>query len=157
MIDWRDRHLRNRARTEAVILHHTEGRPIATAEEIDRVHLSRGWAGIGYHYLVRRRRGAWIVDEGRPHWATGAHAPGWNSRSLAIAIAGSYTSRPPHGEAIDRVVGTIVRLRSHYGKLRVIGHSEAMAEIGREGYTSCPGDLAWVHRIRELLPADGPA
>lgn len=54
--------------------------------EIDRWHRKeRGWACIGYHYIIDR---AGLVVPGRPLDVIGAHTVGWNSTSVAIALAG---------------------------------------------------------------------
>lgn len=159
MIDWRDRKLVARSSTEAVILHHTEGRPQATVEQIDRLHRERGFpGGIGYHAIVRLGPGMlWHTEPGRPIDTVGAHAPGWNRRSVGIAIAGTYLTREPPQVVAEIVLGLVVELRSLYGPLRVLSHREAMAEVGRPGHTDCPGLGGWVDWIRDRLPADEPA
>lgn len=172
MIQWQARKLARRTVTEAVVLHHTEGGPGSTVEGLDRIHLARGWQGIGYHLLVRDdpRRG-WLLAYGRPLDAAGAHAalgedeaptPGrtrgwWNHRAVGLAIAGSYLRTNPPEPALLIAMMAIVDLRSRYGPLRILSHREAMAELGAPGHTDCPGLGGWVDWIRDRLPADGPA
>lgn len=54
-------------------------------EEVDRVHKQKGWEGIGYHAVIRRN-GA--TEQGRPVSKIGAHAKGYNSRSIGVALVG---------------------------------------------------------------------
>jgi hypothetical protein len=48
----------------------------ASAEQIHGWHLGNGWAGIGYHYVIRKDG---TIERGRPEWAIGSHAYGFES------------------------------------------------------------------------------
>ena len=50
--------------TSEIILHHAEASH-ASVEDINRWHLERGWAGIGYNYYVRKDGTSW---RGRPEF-----------------------------------------------------------------------------------------
>ncbi|MBD9179251.1 MAG: lysozyme [Odoribacter splanchnicus] len=54
-------------------------------KEIREWHLKRGFNDIGYHYVIRRDG---TVENGRPLEKAGAHAQGYNSRSVGICYAG---------------------------------------------------------------------
>lgn len=54
-------------------------------EVIDNWHKAKGWDGIGYHYVIRRNG---TVEPGRDISKTGAHAKGYNSRSIGICLVG---------------------------------------------------------------------
>lgn len=56
--------------------------------EIDRWHKQKGWAGIGYHFVIRRDG---TIEEGRPTDIPGAHAEGYNTRSLGICLVGGLS------------------------------------------------------------------
>ena len=55
------------------------------ADEIERWHLDRGWADIGYHYVIRRDG---VPEFGRPEGIQGAHVRGHNRNSLGICLVG---------------------------------------------------------------------
>lgn len=55
------------------------------AAEIDMWHRNRGWAAIGYHYVIRRDG---TREEGRPWRKQGAHVRGHNRNSLGIVLVG---------------------------------------------------------------------
>ena len=66
--------------TEKIVIHHT-GNPAdddLSAEDIHQSHLSQGWAGIGYHFVVRKDGS---VERGRPLECIGS-----NSRAYAGAV-----------------------------------------------------------------------
>lgn len=82
--DWA-RGLTRRLRTDAFVLHHSAGH--GDAEAIHKLHLGNGWAGIGYHFYIRKDG---TVDEGRPLWAAGGHTLNYNSTTIGICCEGNY-------------------------------------------------------------------
>lgn len=64
-----------------------------TVADIDAWHKARGWAGIGYHYVVYRDGS---VHRGRPDSMTGAHVVGRNRGTLgAVYIGGTAANGKP--------------------------------------------------------------
>lgn len=64
-------------------------------KEIDRWHKKRGWAGIGYHYVIKRD--GWI-EHGRDVKSVGAHCKGRNLHSIGVCVIGG---KEGHGEEAD--------------------------------------------------------
>ncbi len=62
------------------------------AHEINEWHVARGWACIGYHYVVRRNG---LVELGRPLAMIGAHVAGHNQNSIGICMVGSKGDHTP--------------------------------------------------------------
>lgn len=143
---------RRRTRTEAIILHHTgpPTTPETTVESIRAYHRRRGWIDIGYNFLIRR--GARCP--GRPIWAVGSHAPGWNVRSIGVALVGDHTAEPPALEQLAQLHATLSWLLGQYPGARILRHDQAMAEVGRPTHTTCPG-LPWEAPVLESLAAAG--
>lgn len=54
-------------------------------EEIREWHKARGMHDIGYHDVIRRDG---RVEKGRPIEITGAHAKGFNAKSIGICLVG---------------------------------------------------------------------
>ena len=74
--------------TDFIVIHCSATKPSMThvdAKEIDRWHRQRGWRKIGYHFVIRRDG---IVEEGRELGEVGAHAKGFNSKSVGICLVG---------------------------------------------------------------------
>ena len=61
-----------------------EGQDVSV-ETIRSWHLARGWADIGYHFVVERDGS---VKAGRPIEIAGAHVEGHNSRSIGVCYIG---------------------------------------------------------------------
>ncbi|MGN6034883.1 N-acetylmuramoyl-L-alanine amidase [Brevibacterium casei] len=101
---------------KGVFLHHTAGSNSYTqaqAPGIIRGYLtfhtqSRGWCDIGYNFLVDRFG---TIYEGRAgsidKAITGAHASGFNSGTIGVAVLGTYSGSAPSSaaqRAVERVV-----------------------------------------------------
>ena len=80
-----------------IIVHCSDTRPdwmtsagiSAQRAEIRRWHLARGWADIGYHWVIARD-GA--VTAGRPETQVGAHVEGHNAGTIGICLIGGHGS-----------------------------------------------------------------
>ena len=73
--------LTQRRETDTIVLHHAAGS--GSVEAVHQSHLALGWAGIAYHYYVRKDGSVW---RGRPEWATGGHTSGHNGHTLGICF-----------------------------------------------------------------------
>lgn len=132
-----------------LFVHHTTGDggddSAAWLRGIQRFHQeTRGWADIGYCWIVDRHGVIW---EGRGN-KVGAHTAGWNSRAVAIAYLGDGARPIPEAalRAIRYQAETLDRI--YRRPLIRGGHRDV-------GKTACPGDLlyAWV---REGMPLERP-
>lgn len=126
--------LSERSITDMIVLHHTGGNDIdADAEQIHGWHLNQGWAGIGYHYVIRKDG---TIERGRPEWAIGSHAYGENSHTIGIHISGDFDAAVPTEKQIENCAELVADICTRYGipidTDHVVGHGELMA-------TSCPG------------------
>jgi len=123
--------------------------------DIQKAHLDKGWAGIGYHFLVDR--GGRII-EGRPLDIQGAHAGDSekNRGNIGICLLGNFQSQADRGSAYIRaqspsasqlaaLEGLLERLRRRFP---IQGRS-IFAHLELKG-TLCPGPEldAWVRSYR---------
>jgi N-acetylmuramoyl-L-alanine amidase len=127
--------LSNRMATDQIVIHHT-GNPYdddLSAEEIHASHRAQGWAGIGYHYVVRKDG---TVEAGRPHWTVGAHAHGENYHTIGVHVCGNFEEAEPTDEQIESIAMLIATVCDDYGlpidAQHIVGHRDLMA-------TACPG------------------
>ena len=79
--------LAKRGVTRRIILHHAAA-VTCTARQIHQWHLANGWAGIGYHFFVRKDG---RVYRGRPEDTVGAHAGNNNYDSIGICFEAAST------------------------------------------------------------------
>ena len=100
--------------TDLIVLHHT-GNPWdddLSAKQIHAMHLNQGWAGIGYHYVVRKNGS---IELGRPEWAIGSHAYGKNSHSIGIHVCGNFELVEPTPQQIESTAYLVGWLCDEYG------------------------------------------
>ncbi len=126
--------LAEREETDMVVIHHTGEADIdATAEQIHEWHQNNGWAGIGYHYVVRKNG---TIERGRPEWAVGSHAYGENYHTIGIHFSGDFMEAEPTSKQIESGALLIANICMDYGipidRDHIVGHGELMG-------TSCPG------------------
>lgn len=118
----------NRKSTSRIILHHAEASH-CTAADIHRWHLNNGWAGAGYHFLVRKDGKIYRL---RPENKVGSHAKGSNSDSIGICFEGSYMTETMPEAQKKSGKELVAYLKGKYGISKVQRHSDVYP-------TSCPG------------------
>ena len=122
-----------RKRTALLIVHCAATKPSMDigAIEIDRWHRSRGWAGNGYHYVIRRDG---TLEPGRDPRSIGAHAKGHNAESVGICMVGGVddNGEPEDNFSISQYVclkELLVELHDlSYPTATVIGHNEVSSK-----------------------------
>lgn len=112
------------------------------ALEIDRYHREEGWLEIGYHYVIRLDG---TIETGRNPDAVGAHARGYNKRSIGVCLVGGVDDdfNPEDtfsGAQIGALQKLVAWIRNWYGDVQVIGHNEVSAK-------ACPS-----FNVSERLP-----
>ena len=120
--------LTKRSKTDLIVLHHAEA-SACSAYNIHQWHLSNGWIGIGYHYYIRKDGS---IFSGRPEWAVGSHAKGYNNRSIGVCFEGKYNKEIMPEAQIKAGKELVDYLKKKYKTTNVQRHSDLMA-------TDCPG------------------
>lgn len=90
-----------------IIVHHTSGtaaNPLAdtshhTFDTIKHWHVQgRGWKDIGYHWVIEKDGS---VRKGRDESSSGAHAVGYNKKSIGVCLSGNFDLTFPTKEQTD--------------------------------------------------------
>lgn len=122
--------------TDMIVLHHT-GSVVdmdVSAEQIHNWHLNQGWAGIGYHFVIRKDG---TVERGRPENTVGAHTYRENYHTIGIHLSGDFNTAYPTKEQIESTALLIAHLCDKYGitndRIHIVGHCDLMS-------TDCPGN-----------------
>ena len=127
--------LTKRTATNLIVVHHIGNTDEdVSAAEVHKWHLANGWAGIGYHYLIRKDG---TIERGRPMDTVGAHTYGYNKNSIGINIVGNFevaTPKPEQMEAASRLIASLcTKYQFGPNKYTVQGHRDLCA-------TLCPGE-----------------
>lgn len=127
-----------------VVLHHAAARAM-TPEQVHAAHLANGWAGIGYHYYVRKDGS---IHRGRSEWAIGSHAVGHNTW-LGVCFEGNYETEKTMPAAQLRAGQDLVAdLRKRYPKAVFKGHGSMPGNA-----TACPGRHFPMNELLKGSPA----
>ena len=101
------------------------------AKEIRVWHVKEnGWSDIGYHEIVCR---SGLIEAGRPHTKSGAHARGHNKHSVGVCVVGGIDSsgKPVFNFTANQILSLISLvngLKKKYPNAKVIGHNEISAK-----------------------------
>lgn len=141
-----------RKETRAIVVHCSATRPdqdIGVAE-IREWHLAKGWADVGYAFVVRRNG---LIEVGRDMEAVGAHVAGRNADTIGICLVGGLDAQ---GRPVVRAQYTEAQLESArvlinflqrvYPSAVVVGHRELSPDRDGDGkiqpwewVKTCPG------------------
>lgn len=120
-----------------IIVHCTatpEGR-VETVESIRRMHKAKGWADIGYHYLIGLNGERW---NGRNVNLVGAHCEGYNANSIGVCyVGGCDKNMKAKDTRTDKqkaaLIALLKDLRKNYPKAKIVSHRD----LDRKG-KECP-------------------
>ena len=120
-----------------IIVHCTatpEGR-VETVESIRRIHKAKGWADIGYHYLIGLNGERW---NGRNVNLIGAHCEGYNANSIGVCyVGGCDKNMKAKDTRTDKqkaaLIALLKDLRKLYPKAKIVSHRD----LDRKG-KACP-------------------
>lgn len=131
-----------------ITIHHSAMDPTGSAlseaakqiRSIQNAHFQRGYADIGYHFLIDSQGRVW---EGRDRRFQGAHAGNKeaNQRNLGICLLGNFVSMAPT-PAQDRALRSLVAVeakRYNVPKNQIFGHGEVRKYFTGDS-TECPGE-----------------
>lgn len=97
-----------------------------TVADITSWHKARGFATIGYHYVIYMDG---TIHEGRPEEQMGAHTTGQNPNSIGICyIGGTDAKGNPMDTRTDKqkvaLIALVKELKEKYPKATIHGHNE---------------------------------
>ncbi len=160
------------AKATRIIFHHTATGTDLDGPAVQAMHLTRGWADVGYHFLIDSKG---VIHVGRDLRYQGANAKGNNSDSIGVGFIGNFhpfnakenpsgytsaESEAPTEAQIQAAVTLAQALRNPNSDIfkyattsglsleitDIIGHTDCVA-------TACPGEagLPVVRAIKEKL------
>lgn len=117
--------------------------PDASLDAMDIVEIFKnhgmGTGGRPPYHIIIRRDPLGTIEQILPIMVQGAHAIGYNSRSIAVAVIGNSDERPPTSEqhaGLVKVCQTLCRL--NHG-LQLVGHTDLPGAPSGDPSKKCPG------------------
>lgn len=124
---WRKYSKRYLDKIDYIVLHHTGGD--GTIKAFANYHISKGWPGIGYHYIIDKEGN--IYQTNRIDTIS-YNVGGKNSKVIGIALIGNYEREKLSECQKDSIESLVFLLRTFTGNKPVVGHFELKSTI-------CPG------------------
>ena len=117
---------------DLIVVHCTATKPSADVHgaAVDRWHRQRGFAGIGYHFLITLDGS---IEAGRPLEQVGAHCLGHNAHSIGVAYVGGLDAngRPADTRTAAQkqaLVELLQRLRQFFPQAEIAPHRRFAAK-----------------------------
>lgn len=138
-----------------IVIHHSwsPDRPVERDwDAITKYHIEvNGWSKNGYHFGLDYVNKLPRVMIGRPVTESGAHALGFNDRSIGICVIGNYDLVTPPADKwhmLVRLCSTLIFIH-HIPIDNIIGHRDTydMRNVPRE--KTCPGNLFDLVKLRK--------
>ena len=112
-----------------IVVHCAATRPSLDigAQEIRRWHMQKGWFDIGYHKVIRRDG---KIEVGRESTVPGAHARGFNERSLSVCLVGGVAEdgKTVEDNFTDEQYASLwfvlLNWKSKYPDAEIVGHRD---------------------------------
>lgn len=111
-----------------IAIHHSADN--GTIESIARYHVSKGWPGIGYAYVIYKDGTIYHtndIDEACYNVAN------QNSKTLGICLIGDYEKETPPDIQVKAAKWLVKTLKAVIGDVEVVGHRDRTS-------TLCPGE-----------------
>ena len=89
--------------------------------DIQRYHLSQGYADIGYHFFIDQKG---TLYEGRPLNMRGAHTQGFNTGTIGIVLPGNMDLIFPTENQIQTLERLLLFLKETYGVNNLAAHRD---------------------------------
>ncbi len=128
-----------RSSTKHIVVHCTATRPNqpAGAKEVHQWHIARGWAGIGYHYVIRRDG---TIETGRsPDNSVGAHVGGHNYNTVGVSLEGGLAAsngKPENNFTTAQFASLkslCLKLQTKYPGATILGHRDLSPDKDGDG------------------------
>jgi|TARA_R110000787_G_scaffold168199_1_gene281078 N-acetyl-anhydromuramyl-L-alanine amidase AmpD len=118
-----------RNKTDYIVIHcaATKASMDIGTNEITDWHVNgNGWRDIGYHKVIRRNG---VIENGRDLRDSGAHAAGYNHKSVGVCLVGGMADdNSAENNFTDQqwtaLVALIKELKTEYPDADIIGHNE---------------------------------
>lgn len=149
-----------------IVIHCTaspNGVPRSIAE-ITADHKARGFSAIGYHHVINVDG---TVMRGRPEDEPGAHAKGFNARSIGVCLVGGVGGKDKlnPGKYTDAqwlsLKALLTELLARYPGCKIVGHRDLSPDLDgdgeiepREWIKLCPAFEVKSWLLAMFFPAD---
>jgi len=153
--------LENKSRWQGIIIHHTDA-PYGSAAHEDKVHKSKGWDGLGYHFVINngvfkngygKNNGLVEVGDRWRKQKEGAHcrvkgdrSNFYNEHTIGICLIGDFEKTQPTWSQMRSLALLVNVLKDRYNipLSKIQGHKDIKP-------TKCPGRNFSMAQLKRML------
>lgn len=132
--------LNNGNNPRRLIIHHSASKDL-TPEAIHKMHIDKGWTGIGYHFYIKKNG---KIYRGRDENIIGAHAKGSNKDTLGICLEGNFEEEEIDDIQKQALINLSTYLSLKYDISNILGHRDVYK-------TLCPGEKFPFKEVKESI------
>lgn len=143
----------NLARLKYFVVHHSVTSPTTTPEQIAKMHLARGWDGIGYHFV--------ITNDGVIHYVGDlgtwrANVLNMNDKVIGVNMIGDFRNGKRPTDAQYKAINVLYREFVADGRFPGIKGPASVKFHNELQATACPCDVVKAYVINGLPAAPAP-
>jgi N-acetylmuramoyl-L-alanine amidase len=114
-----------------IVIHHSAS-DTGTIVNIANWHISRGWPGIGYHFVISADG---TINQTNEIDTISYHVGNYNMSNIGICLIGNFSNHLPTSKQLESLKELIQHVNTLVGKKLIVrGHRDLMA-------TECPGKM----------------
>lgn len=139
--------VRPTSQLQGILIHHTVTKHEATPNDIALLHKARGWAGIGYHFVINK---AGIVHYVGDISTARSHVLNKNEKFLGIVLVGDFTKHLPSNDQIISAHDLVKFFLTGLPSIPTLNNWNQLGGHKDQQSTSCPG-TSWPTDMRSRI------
>lgn len=132
---------------QGILIHHSVTKHDATPDDIALLHKARGWAGIGYHFVIDKAGVVYYVGDIS---TARAHVENKNEKFLGICMIGDFTKHLPSDEQIKSAHDICKYFFFQTPSLPTLKGWDQLGGHKDQQSTACPG-TSWPDDMRQRI------
>lgn len=132
---------------KGILIHHSVTKHEATPQDLALLHKARGWAGIGYHFVIDKAGIVYYVGDIS---LARAHVANKNEAYLGICLIGDFTKHLPSDDQIRSAHDLVKYFLTETPSLPTLSKWEQLGGHKDQQATACPGS-SWPNDMRQRI------
>lgn len=132
---------------EGILIHHSVTTHTATPDDIALLHKARGWAGVGYHFIIDKSGVVYYVGDIS---TARAHVANKNEKYLGICMIGDFTKHLPSDDQIISAHDLCLYFQRDVPAIPTLATWNQLGGHKDQQATACPG-TSWPVDMRQRI------
>lgn len=132
---------------QGILIHHSVTKHEATPDDIGLLHKARGWAGVGYHFIINKAGIVYYVGDIS---TARAHVLNKNEKFLGICLIGDFTKHLPSDDQIISAHDLVKFFLTQVPSIPTLNNWNQLGGHKDHQATACPG-ISWSSDMRNRI------